>query len=121
MMGVAGGIGLLVVALVVWWVTESAAHGKIGKNSAVGIRTSSTMASDGAWEAGHLAALPLARKMGVAGAVLGVALLVAGLVSSQEQPSGLIIALFTVGYLGVFIGVLLATRTANRGANVKAG
>ncbi|MUK01470.1 hypothetical protein GM708_05740 [Vibrio cholerae] len=62
------GLTLLLLTLVLLpavcvFVTRQAAEGSIGRNAAAGIRTRHTQASDGAWIAGHAAALPVVRRM----------------------------------------------------------
>ncbi|MFJ3876583.1 SdpI family protein [Streptomyces sp. NPDC004126] len=51
--------GLVALGGVVHYLRNQVASGALGRNSAVGIRTAATMASDGAWQAGHAAAAPM--------------------------------------------------------------
>ncbi|GCE02284.1 SdpI family protein [Embleya hyalina] len=57
--GWALGTGLMALGGAVHFVRNEVARGNIRRNSAVGIRTKATMASDVAWEAGHASAGPL--------------------------------------------------------------
>ncbi|MFW6187769.1 MAG: hypothetical protein ACOC84_07225, partial [Actinomycetota bacterium] len=51
--------GVVIVAVASLAVTGMAADGGLVRNGAAGIRTRHTRASDAAWQAGHVAALPL--------------------------------------------------------------
>ena len=51
--------GVVIVAVASLAVTGMAADGGLARNGAAGIRTRHTRASDAAWQAGHVAALPL--------------------------------------------------------------
>lgn len=54
-----------------WLVTQWVAKGQIANNPAISIRTAATTASPEAWAAGHRAALPGARRLGISGIILG--------------------------------------------------
>ena len=58
---------LILLPAVCVFVTRQAAEGLISRNASAGIRTRYTQASDEAWIAGHTAALPVVRRMWVAG------------------------------------------------------
>lgn len=97
--------------------TESAVGRALERNSAIGLRTRATQASDEAWRAGHEAALPAMRQalqVGYVGAGLGVLGLVVLLVADLPLPLGLIVPgvcqLAQLGYYGY------ATSRANRAA-----
>ncbi|MGW1145326.1 hypothetical protein ACWD6I_09765 [Streptomyces sp. NPDC002454] len=53
------GTGLVMLAGAVHLVRNRVVGGGVGRNSAVGIRTRATTASDPAWAAGHAAAVPM--------------------------------------------------------------
>ncbi|MFJ8540773.1 SdpI family protein [Streptomyces sp. NPDC093586] len=57
--GLAFGVGLTTLGVMVHYVKNQAASGRIQRNSAVGIRTKATMSSDGAWRTGHASAAPM--------------------------------------------------------------
>lgn len=112
-------LSLLVCGVVAYKSTESVVGGSLERNSAIGLRTRATRASDEAWRAGHEAALPVMRQalqLGYVGAGLGVLGLVILLVADLPIPLGLIVPgvcqLAQLGYCGY------ATSRANRAARV---
>jgi hypothetical protein len=76
------------------FVTRQAAEGSINRNATAGIRTRYTQASDEAWTAGHAAALPVVKRMWIAGgAGILVAVSVHFLVGGQAGPVTALVAL----------------------------
>ncbi len=112
-----GGVGLVVCALIVWGVTASAARGSLHRNAWAGIRTAATQASDEAWLAGHRAAMPAVQRIAAVSTVLGVAMIVTGLLSGQDDPTPAVITVFVLGYGTVLVGLIVAARTAHRAAH----
>lgn len=115
-MGIFGGLGLLVCALVVYGSTKGAASGSVPRNGGAGIRTRTTQLSDRSWVAAHTAALPKVRVLSVGISVVGVLLILAGALSDAAQPSRWVLTLFGVGYLALSVGLWWVVRVANRAA-----
>ena len=108
--GLAFGVGLVVVGVVVLAVGRGAARGSIPVNAAMGIRTAATMASEPAWRAGHGAAGPwliaasvTAVGVGLVTLTLSIGLLVVG----DESTAALALPL-----VGVLSFLALLTRAA---------
>lgn len=118
--GVIGGIGLLGTAVMVWLVTRAAATGDLASNSAIGIRTAATTASEEAWRRGHHAALPATRFVCAVSTVAAAAMFVAGILSGSDEPSLLVLVLFSAGYVFLLGGVFWIARVASRGARLTA-
>ena len=79
-------IGLLLMSGVFWAVANSAKKGNLPRNSAVGIRTKATQASDKAWNMAHQVAAPylmVAAMVGLVGTVVSVGFLPFFLESGQ--------------------------------------
>jgi hypothetical protein len=68
-----GGAGLVVLGVLLVAVAALVRSGSLERNSLLGLRTPATMATDGSWRAGHVAAEPLMRWGGVLTLLLGVA------------------------------------------------
>lgn len=120
-MGLMGGFGLIWASGLLWVLTRWAASEQLGNNSAAGIRTSATTASSEAWTAGHRAALPWARRIGVFGIIMGVTLAATALLPADtgfetEGPPPLSIGVFAIGYGGLLLGCVPLVRTANKAA-----
>ncbi|MDN6372598.1 MAG: SdpI family protein [Brevibacterium aurantiacum] len=81
----------------------------IGRNSAIGIRTRHTLASDAAWEAGQRAGVPYLFGMAVISIGHAVALLCVEL--SNATTAGHILAL--LGWVLILVCAVLAVRAAN--------
>lgn len=112
---VMGAAGLVMAGLAVWLVTRSASRGAIEVNAAIGIRTRLTGSSQLAWEAGHLAALPLASAacaLAVIGATASVAAIV--LADAFGTSGAAAVVIVVAGYVGFLVTVILAARAANR-------
>lgn len=115
-LGLFGGISLVGCAVLVWWATAAAAAGRLPRNGGVGIRTTHTSASDGAWVAGHEAALAPAKVVAIVSALLGVAMAVAAVVEGSAEPGALVVVLFVLGYLAMLVGAIVVARVADRAA-----
>jgi len=105
--------GLLILSAVFSILASSMSSGQLVRNSAVGIKTRHTLASDPAWLAGHLAAAATVKKAGLAGwaVLLGVAVLCV----FKMWPWAM--GLTGIGYL-LLIGLMfLATSKANKAAS----
>ncbi|WP_224274648.1 SdpI family protein [Nocardioides lacusdianchii] len=111
-----GAWGLVTVAAAMWFVARVGERGDLPRNGLVGIRTSTTRASDRAWAAGHRAAAGPARTLARVVVGLAVALAVSALLPQGEQPHPVTVGLFALGYSAVLLGALLVTRTASRAA-----
>ncbi|ACV06072.1 hypothetical protein Ksed_10270 [Kytococcus sedentarius DSM 20547] len=100
---------------------RSAAEGKVMRNSAVGLRTRATMASDHAWEVGHRAALPVTRGAAWAVPLLAVAALALALVRGLDgfTEAAVLATGGLVGVLTVLAGVM--AHRAARQANLAGG
>lgn len=116
--GLLGGFSLALAGGILWGVTRMAADGEMGANPVAGIRTAATTASPEAWVAGHRAALPWARWLGVLGLVGGVVLVACGFldVTDPEAPHPMTMGVFAVGFGGVLLGCIPLVRVANRAA-----
>lgn len=108
---VAGGLAV-VAALIVFSMLRAAARGHLDRNSGFGLVTPAVKKSDATWTAGHLAALPVARRTVLATAVVWVAALVVGLVVGEKWAG----YLGLVPYLAVILGFVPMVRTANAAA-----
>jgi|SRR5690349_5178103 SdpI/YhfL family protein len=89
----------------------------MGPNRLVGIRTRATLASDGAWRAGHEAAQPWLLAAAVLGAALGVPLVVWRIVAGPDLPLGSTVAcaVATAAVLTCFAtGIARAQHAARR-------
>ena len=76
------GVGLLMMGVTIHYVKNQVAGGAISRNSAIGIRTKATMASDRAWEAGHAAAGPMLTATCLTAYTAGVLTVAIGLAST---------------------------------------
>lgn len=109
-------LGLLVLAGAVLLVGMAGRDGTLGRNRAVGIRTSATLASDAAWQAAHRAAAPLMQKAAaVAGtsALLGIA---AMLWTPAEWEAAVFSSVIAVGYGTPVLLLVRAAFVADRAA-----
>jgi hypothetical protein len=104
----AGGVVLLISAVVSAASAKAAATGQLRRSKLLGIRTSATLSSDAAWQAGHQSALPWI-KTGVLAATIGGLLLLTAPFSDISTPS--------LVWLGVTSGcVFKADRAAHQAA-----
>ncbi len=115
-MGLTGGIGLLACAAAIFFSTRAAARGALPRGTGIGIRTAITQHSDASWVAAHRAALPCASVISVIAAVLGLALVVAGALSSPSDASPVVVVFFALGYGAILVGTWPLLRIANNGA-----
>lgn len=118
-MGLIGGLSLILLGAVIAGVTAAAARGRIGRNGAVGIRTSATLTSERAWTAGHRAATRPAVVLGVLCAGIGAAMAALGAVRGTDEPGTALVVLFALGYGVVVLGgtvwvATVASRAARR-------
>lgn len=100
---------------------RSAAKGNMMRNSAVGLRTRATVASDHAWEVGHRAALPVTRGAAWAVPLLAVAALALALVRGLDGVTEA--AVLATGGLLIVLTVLagVTAHRAARQANLAGG
>lgn len=103
------GLLLLLTGIAVAAVNRRAADGRLRRNALAGIRTGSTLASDGAWLAGHKAARPMSDVAGAAFALTGVA------VALATRADALVAAALIGSGVGTVL-LLVATRQAGRAA-----
>ncbi|AZT93973.1 SdpI family protein [Brevibacterium aurantiacum] len=101
--------GYLIVAAVSVVLIVAVRKKAIGRNSAIGIRTRHTLASDAAWEAGQRAGVPYLFGMAVISIGHAVALLCVEL--SNATTAGHILAL--LGWVLILVCAVLAVRAAN--------
>lgn len=104
--------GYLIVAAVSVVLIVAVRKKAIDRNSAIGIRTRHTLASDAAWEAGQRAGVPYLFGMAVIGIGHAVALLYIEL--SNATTTGHILAL--LGWVLILVCAVLAVRAANGAA-----
>lgn len=104
-------IVLIVSAIAVSWTAEATARGRLGVNSAIGIRVGYVTHSDGAWLAGHRAARPLLHAASGAFALAGVLLMV---LPGITEDTGAVIAV--TGCLVALGFVIAAAVKAGRAA-----
>lgn len=104
--------GYLIVAAVSVVLIVAVRKKAIGRNSAIGIRTRHTLASDAAWEAGQRAGVPYLFGMAVISIGHAVALLCVEL--SNATTAGHILAL--LGWVLILVCAVLAVRAANGAA-----
>ncbi|WP_405977639.1 SdpI family protein [Streptomyces sp. NBC_00158] len=112
--------GLVAMGGVVHYMKNQVASGAIRRNSAVGIRTGATMASDGAWQAGHAAAAPLltcAFLTAYATAVISLALALALALADSGSPAAVIVpAAGTIAFLALLVAATVKANAAARAA-----
>ncbi|WP_035754421.1 SdpI family protein [Pseudoglutamicibacter albus] len=68
-------IDALLISLLAVWMARATSKGSLERNQLIGIRTKATLASDGAWDVAHKAAIPYmnaAAIIGFAGAALAL-------------------------------------------------
>jgi hypothetical protein len=104
------GIGLLPVVCVP--LTRMAASGGVGRNSAAGIRTRHTQASEAAWAAGHAAALPRVRKT----VPVAAGTVIVAVVATWWGGIGWGVAVGMAGFLAEVAVLISATGAANAAA-----
>lgn len=97
--------------LAVIWIGRQAARGELDRNWVAGIRITSTLASDEAWQAGHRAAGRFLVLAGIAPLLGGIAMIVVGWGRDELAAT---IALVACGVLVTL--VLIAGRVADRAA-----
>lgn len=104
----------LAVSIYTWWQANPQRMQRLGRNAAVGIRSSATMNSDAAWHAGHRAAWPKVKQG-------SIVLLIGSLVSAVVLPfisatSGIILwgAIICVSYLAYLWLLLLGFKHTQR-------
>jgi uncharacterized membrane protein len=93
-----------------WRVVVAAATGRIRANSALGLRTPATVASEAGWEEAHRAALPVIRPFCIAAVVAGLA----GAAMGSWPPVGVILVLSSAALLvsGTVGGAIAGHRAA---------
>ncbi|QHY97543.1 hypothetical protein SSPS47_20785 [Streptomyces sp. S4.7] len=113
------GVGLVMLGVLIHYVRNQVAAGKIRRNSAIGIRTKATMSSDAAWEAGHAAAAPLLAVTFLTAYALGAITVLIGLVSALGDIDDAAVLVVPLGGILVFLG-LLSTAAARANAAARA-
>lgn len=104
--------GLLVVTVVAAVLAPSMRDGRLPRNTAIGIKTRHTLASDAAWLRGHAAGAPVLK----AAACCGWAALLAGAALCLLQLAGWAFAVTALGYVAVICLALLSATRANTAA-----
>ena len=113
---VIGAAGLVLAALLALLVTKRAARGDVPLNSAVGIRTRTTTASQQAWVVAHRAALPWvtgAASASVASAGLAVVTVLGASAGRQIGQLPAEVVLF-LGYGALVVLLVAATSAGHR-------
>lgn len=105
-------LGILLVGVLGWWVARRGASGTTGPNSLIGFRTRATLASDAAWQIGHLAALPLART----GLVVSISAVAAVIAATLLRGPAIGAVVGLVGLAAVTAVVIASCRRANSAA-----
>jgi uncharacterized membrane protein len=117
--GITGAFGLLTIALVVGVMVHQIRAATLSRNGVFGIRTPQTQASEEAWQAGHLAAVPLLRVSVVLSVIAAVALVGLSVWLSRAAPASAMSVDSTavqVAFAVVVLVVLAAAVKANRAA-----
>jgi hypothetical protein len=111
--GLIGGGTMFVAGLLIMWLGDRAAAGKLSRNRWAGIRTPSTLKSDAAWEIAHEVGGPWMSRGGLLGAVGGLCGVLAGLLGSSE---GWVAGFALAGAAGMVVmlvaGTILGARAA---------
>ena len=107
---IAGYVVLLLVLLCLAMVQH---RGGLSRNSAIGIRTKRTLASEAAWAAAHATARPYLWGMAAIAGIHAIALLTVQL-GDHSESLGHVLAVS--GFLGVLGAALLAWKAADRAA-----
>lgn len=104
--------GYLLVSLVCIVLTIAQHKKLLGRNSAIGIRTKYTLASDAAWEAGHRAGVPYLS------AVAAIGIIHAGALFGIEQAGSTTVGhtLSVLGWVLIIVCAVLAGKAANAAA-----
>lgn len=106
---------LAVGALVVRWAVRAAVDGRLPPNHVAGMRTSATMASPEAWQAGHRAARPWTDGSAAVALVLAGAAVVLGVADAGTAwTAGAILAGAGALLVGAVGGGVAAHRVASR-------
>lgn len=117
MLGLLTGPLLALCALIVYFVTRSAAQGGTGPNALMGIRLPATMASERAWVAGHRAALGPSRLIFWLGVPCAGLLTASAFLPQGEDPHWISVVLFVLGYVVIVLGgALWCSVVASRAA-----
>lgn len=98
--------GLVIVSALCLMIPQQAASGKVSKNIAVGIRTRETKKSEEAWQAAHLAVMPILKATGIVGLIITGVLIISALFG--EKMSTVTVTSGILGYIVTIGGVLVA-------------
>ena len=115
------GVAVMVVgSLVVAEVGRRSSAGRLDRNYLIGLRTRATLQSDEAWRAAHLAGGRTLVVAGLASAALSVIAGIAGAVSGEDTPVGLLLVVAAVVLAGGAViagqrGVAAAMQVAAQG------
>lgn len=93
---------MLVAAVVLYWVADAAASGKLKRNYLAGIRVESTMVSEGAWRAAHQRARGGMRVAALIALVTGLLTLI----PADPSVTGLILS---IGCILMLVAVVMAS------------
>lgn len=117
MAGLGLGSSLLVVGVVFQMMNRQVLAGDLSNNGVFGIRTKATRSSDAAWQAGHLAAVPMMRvayRLAYAWFALVLLLAVVLQATVDQSPAPFVVALVGIGV--VMVISLWAAVQADRAA-----
>lgn len=116
------GFSLLLLAVVFQMMNRQVLAGELSNNGAFGIRTKATRSSDAAWQAGHLAAVPLTTlAYRLAYAWFAVVLLLAVVLQATVEQSPLPFVVAAAGLVVVVALSLAAAVRADRAARAVRG
>ena len=105
--------GFLILAGVMVSLAVVQQHGRLKRNSAIGIRTRHTLASGEAWASAHAAASPYMVAIAVVAVAFGIALLTIQLAGLPEGAGHIVVV---SGYGTIVAVALLAWRVSDRAA-----
>lgn len=123
LVGVSAALILLIAGIALVWLGSASKRGRLAPNNTVGIRTRGTLASDGAWRSGHIAAggRIIVGGLGVVvGAVLaGLGGVLPLLGASEDVTNSVIAVLILAACAWALTWLFLAARAANRAAKAE--
>lgn len=112
--GLVLGVALITLSALIHGIRQLTSGGRVDRNSAVGIRTRATQASDSAWAAGHLAAGPWLLATALTGYAAGLlAIVLAGIAQTAGGSGVTAFIIASAGLASVVVLLLISTSHAN--------